>query len=41
MHHCSSEWIVSFYGAFLADVHVGICMEYMDRGLVVIHEARA
>lgn len=32
MYHCSSEWIVTFYGAFLCDVHVGICMEFMDRG---------
>ncbi len=31
MHDCASPWIVSFYGAFLADPHICICMEYMDR----------
>ncbi len=32
MHDCSSPWIVSFYGAFLADPHICICMEHMDLG---------
>jgi serine/threonine protein kinase len=32
MHDCSSDHIVSFYGAFLADPHICICMEHMDRG---------
>lgn len=34
MHDCSSAHIVSFYGAFMADPHICICMEYMDRGCV-------
>lgn len=32
MHDCESDHIVSFYGAFLADPHICICMEHMDRG---------
>ncbi|KAG8924813.1 MAP kinase kinase (MEK) [Tulasnella sp. 418] len=32
MHHCHSKYIVSFYGAFVADPHICICMEYMDKG---------
>ncbi|KAL7417127.1 kinase-like domain-containing protein [Mrakia frigida] len=32
MHDCSSVYIVSFYGAFMADPHICICMEHMDRG---------
>lgn len=32
MHDCASPWIVGFYGAFLSDPHICICMEYMDRG---------
>ncbi|CDZ96562.1 pkinase-domain-containing protein [Phaffia rhodozyma] len=32
MHDCSSPYIVSFYGAFMADPHICICMEHMDRG---------
>jgi mitogen-activated protein kinase kinase len=32
MYDCKSEYIVSFYGAFLADPHICICMEHMDRG---------
>ncbi|TFK37259.1 STE/STE7/MEK1 protein kinase [Crucibulum laeve] len=32
MHECKSEYIVSCYGAYLADPHICICMEFMDRG---------
>lgn len=32
MHDCNSQYIVSFYGAFVADPHICICMEYMDKG---------
>ncbi|KAI5479760.1 mitogen-activated protein kinase kinase 1 [Pseudohyphozyma bogoriensis] len=32
MHDCSSPYIVSFYGAYLQDPHICMCMEYMDRG---------
>ncbi|KAJ4482423.1 Pkinase-domain-containing protein [Lentinula aciculospora] len=32
MHNCSSRYIVSFYGAYLADPNICICMEFMDRG---------
>ncbi|KAG8733861.1 MAP kinase kinase (MEK) [Ceratobasidium sp. 423] len=32
MHDCHSEHIISFYGAFVADPHIHICMEYMDKG---------
>ncbi|KAG9037020.1 MAP kinase kinase (MEK) [Tulasnella sp. JGI-2019a] len=32
MHHCHSKYIVSFHGAFVADPHICICMEYMDKG---------
>ncbi|KAG8886225.1 MAP kinase kinase (MEK) [Tulasnella sp. 331] len=32
MHHCHSQYIVSFHGAFVADPHICICMEYMDKG---------
>lgn len=32
MHDCSSDRIVSFYGAFLSDPHICICMEHMDKG---------
>lgn len=38
MHDCSSDHIVSFYGAFMSDPHICICMEYMDRGCVVLVE---
>ncbi|GHJ86166.1 hypothetical protein NliqN6_2568 [Naganishia liquefaciens] len=31
MHGCSSPFIVSFYGAFMKEPHICICMEYMDR----------
>ncbi|ORY61056.1 kinase-like domain-containing protein [Leucosporidium creatinivorum] len=32
MHDCSSPYIVSFYGAYLQDPHICMCMEYMDKG---------
>jgi mitogen-activated protein kinase kinase len=32
MDDCHSKYIVSFYGAFLADPNICICMEFMDRG---------
>ncbi|BGP11419.1 MAP kinase kinase (MEK) [Rhodotorula toruloides] len=32
MHDCSSPFIVSFYGAYLQDPHICMCMEYMDKG---------
>jgi mitogen-activated protein kinase kinase len=32
MHECHSQYIVSFYGAFLADPNICICMEFMDKG---------
>lgn len=32
MHDCNSKYIISFYGAFLADPNICICMEYMDKG---------
>ena len=32
IHDCNSPYIVSFYGAFLAEPNICICMEYMDRG---------
>lgn len=35
MHDCASVHIVSFYGAFMADPHICICMEYMNRGCVL------
>ncbi|KAJ9123316.1 hypothetical protein QFC22_001515 [Naganishia vaughanmartiniae] len=31
MHGCASPFIVSFYGAFMKEPHICICMEYMDR----------
>src|SRR5947209_4718330 len=33
MHECHSAYIVSFYGAFLNEGDVVMCMEYMDCGL--------
>ena len=34
MHGCSSDYIVTFYGAFLNHNNdVIMCMEYMDTGL--------
>jgi len=32
MHDCNSPHIVSFYGAYLSDPHICMCMEYMDKG---------
>ncbi|KAG9118435.1 MAP kinase kinase (MEK), partial [Ceratobasidium sp. 392] len=32
MHNCHSDHIISFYGAFVSDPHIHICMEYMDKG---------
>lgn len=32
MHDCNSPYIVSFYGAFISDPNICICMEYMDKG---------
>jgi mitogen-activated protein kinase kinase len=32
MHDCHSKYIISFYGAYLADPNICICMEFMDKG---------
>lgn len=32
MHECNSPYIVSYYGAFVSDNDVVMCMEYMDVG---------
>ncbi|KAJ3855552.1 Pkinase-domain-containing protein [Lentinula lateritia] len=32
MHDCNSRYIVSFYGAYLADPNICICMEFSDKG---------
>lgn len=32
LHDCNSPYIVSFYGAFLNEADVCVCMEYMDVG---------
>ncbi|KAF8651960.1 hypothetical protein AX16_004603 [Volvariella volvacea WC 439] len=32
MHDCSSKYIISFYGAFIAEPNICICMEFMDKG---------
>ncbi|TFK52160.1 Pkinase-domain-containing protein [Heliocybe sulcata] len=32
MHDCHSPYIISFYGAFLSDPNICICMELMDKG---------
>jgi len=32
MHDCNSGYIISFYGAFISDPNICICMEYMDKG---------
>ncbi|KAJ8606844.1 hypothetical protein MRB53_040654 [Persea americana] len=32
LHECNSPYIVSFYGAYLAEPHINMCMEYMDCG---------
>jgi serine/threonine protein kinase len=38
MHGCHSDYIVTFYGAFLNENNdVIMCMEYMDVGCVPFH----
>ncbi|GJJ15598.1 hypothetical protein Clacol_009876 [Clathrus columnatus] len=32
MHDCHSAHIISFYGAFVVDPNICICMEFMDKG---------
>ncbi|EGF97775.1 uncharacterized protein MELLADRAFT_51155 [Melampsora larici-populina 98AG31] len=32
MHDCRSPFIISFYGAYLQDPHICMCMEHMDKG---------
>ncbi|KAF7299899.1 STE/STE7/MEK1 protein kinase [Mycena chlorophos] len=32
MHDCDSSFIVSSYGAYLAEPNICLCMEYMDKG---------
>ncbi|KZT12116.1 kinase [Laetiporus sulphureus 93-53] len=32
MHDCNSTYIISFYGAFISDPNICICMEFMDKG---------
>jgi len=32
MHDCNSKYIISFWGAFIADPNICICMEFMDKG---------
>ncbi|KAI0372188.1 Pkinase-domain-containing protein [Pilatotrama ljubarskyi] len=32
MHDCHSDNIISFYGAFISDPNICICMEFMDKG---------
>jgi mitogen-activated protein kinase kinase len=32
MHDCHSPYIISFYGAFLADPNICMCIEFMDKG---------
>ncbi|KAF7987003.1 hypothetical protein HWV62_89 [Athelia sp. TMB] len=32
MHDCHSPYIISFYGAFLSDPNICICMEFSDKG---------
>ena len=32
MHDCDSPYIVSSYGAYLAEPNICLCMEYMDKG---------
>ncbi|KAI0702275.1 Pkinase-domain-containing protein [Cytidiella melzeri] len=32
MHDCDSQYIISFFGAFIADPNICICMECMDKG---------
>lgn len=32
MHDCDSQYIISFYGAFISDPNICICMECADKG---------
>ncbi|KAI0917285.1 hypothetical protein AcW1_007486 [Taiwanofungus camphoratus] len=32
MHDCNSNYIISFFGAFISDPNICICMEFMDKG---------
>lgn len=32
MHDCNSRYIISFYGAYISDPNICICMECMDKG---------
>ena len=32
MHDCNSNYIISFWGAFISDPNICICMEFMDKG---------
>ncbi|KEI42575.1 uncharacterized protein L969DRAFT_84454 [Mixia osmundae IAM 14324] len=32
LHDCNSPYIVSFYGAYLAEPTICLCMEFMDKG---------
>ncbi|WFD21302.1 mitogen-activated protein kinase kinase [Malassezia caprae] len=32
LHECHSDYIVGFYGAYLSDVNIYMCMEFMDVG---------
>lgn len=32
LHECDSKYIVSFYGAYLNEPHICMCMEFMDKG---------
>lgn len=32
LHDCHCDYIISFYGAFLSDPNICICIEFMDKG---------
>jgi mitogen-activated protein kinase kinase len=32
LHDCRSKYIISFFGAFIADPNICICIEFMDKG---------
>ncbi|CAD6893803.1 unnamed protein product [Tilletia laevis] len=39
LHHCDSPYIVDFYGAYLSEPHICMCMEYMqNRSLDTIYK---
>lgn len=40
LHECNSPHIVSFYGAYLAEPHICMCIEYMDVGYVLRRHCR-